>query len=108
MKRTLHSRIAMLFIVVLAGAYLHFFGMLFLTTSHCAHEASEHAECIATMSGFSVPDAAPVLPQMSVLFFVFSILAAHLISTKKQAQSDTLVLPLVGLFRRGILNPKAP
>ncbi len=108
MKRTPHIRVATLFLVLLAGAYLHFFGMLFLVTAHCQHEVSEHAECIATMSGFSVPIAAPTLPAMSLFFFAVSILAVRHISGGKRDRSDTYVLPLAGLFRRGILNPKAP
>lgn len=107
MKRTPRTRVAILFFALLVGAYLHFYGMLFLTTSHCPHEVSDHAECIATMSGFTQPNTTATLP---LLLPVFLIIAMRIV-TPRILQSVvvlTEVRPLVGLFRRGILNPKAP
>ncbi len=108
MKRAHRTHATFLFLALFLGAYLHFYGMLFLDNSHCPHEATAHAACIATMSGFAPSVAlsieSVVLP--IVFLFIFNLLGfAYHHNLQKRVER---VRYIVALFRRGILNPKVP
>ncbi len=108
MKRAHPTQATFLFLILLLGAYLHFYGMLFLSDSHCPHEATAHAACIATMSGFAPSVANSIEAVVLPIIFLLVLSVLHRAYHQHSLKRVERVRYIVALFRRGILNPKAP
>lgn len=108
MKRAQFTRVGLLFLALLVGAYLHFYEMLFLSDSHCPHEATAHAACIATMSGFAPSVANSIEAVVLPIIFLLVLSVLHRAYNQHPLKRVVRVRCMVMLFRRGILNPKAP